>query len=138
MNWTTWLIAAAAMLLLEMFTPGFLLACLAVGALGAAAGAALGWSIELQLSLFSAFSVLSLWLLRPLLRTWLAATGAKTNHDALIGAVGRVEADVKAGQRGYVKIDGDSWAFEAERDYATNDKVRISHREGVVVQVVEA
>jgi membrane protein implicated in regulation of membrane protease activity len=121
-----------------MFTPGFLLACLAVGAVGAAAGAALGWSIELQLSLFSAFSVLSLWLLRPLLRTWLAATGAKTNHDALIGAVGRVEADVKAGQRGYVKIDGDSWAFEAERDYATNDKVRISHREGVVVQVVEA
>jgi membrane protein implicated in regulation of membrane protease activity len=138
MNWTTWLIAAAAMLLLEMFTPGFLLACLAVGAVGAAAGAALGWSIELQLSLFSAFSVLSLWLLRPLLRTWLAATGAKTNHDALIGAVGRVEADVKAGQRGYVKIDGDIWAFEDVRDYATNDKVRFSHREGVVVQVVEA
>ena len=138
MNWTTWLIAAAAMLLLEMFTPGFLLACLAVGAVGAAAAAALGWSIELQLSLFSAFSVLSLWLLRPLLRTWFAATGAKTNQDALIGAVGRVESDVKAGERGYVKIDGDSWAFEAERDYATNDKVRICGREGVVVQVVEA
>ena len=138
MNWTTWLIAAAALLLVEMFTPGFLLACLAVGAVGAAAAAALGWSIELQLSLFSAFSVLSLWLLRPLLRTWFAANGAKTNHDALIGAVGRVESDVKAGQRGSVKIDGDSWAFEAERDYATNDKVRISHREGVVVQVVEA
>jgi membrane protein implicated in regulation of membrane protease activity len=138
MNWTTWLIAAAAMLLLEMFTPGFLLACLAVGAVGAAAGAALGWSIELQLSLFSAFSVLSLWLLRPLLRTWFAATGAKTNQDALMDAVGRVEADVKAGQRGYVKIDGDSWAFEAERDYAANDKVRICGREGIVVRVVEA
>jgi len=52
MNWTTWLIAAAALLLVEMFTPGFLLACLAVGAVGAAAAAALGWSIELQLSLF--------------------------------------------------------------------------------------
>jgi membrane protein implicated in regulation of membrane protease activity len=138
MNWTTWLIAAAAMLLLEMFTPGFLLACLAVGAVGAAAAAALGWSIELQLSLFSAFSVLSLWLLRPMLRTWFAANGAKTNHDALIGAVGRVEADVKMGERGYVKIDGDSWAFEAERDYAANDKVRICGREGIVVRVVEA
>ena len=138
MNWTTWLIAAAAMLLLEMFTPGFLLACLAVGAVGAAAGAALGWSIELQLSLFSVFSVLSLWLLRPMLRTWFAATGAKTNQDALMDAVGRVEADVKAGQRGYVKIDGDSWAFEAERDYAANDKVRICGREGIVVRVVEA
>jgi membrane protein implicated in regulation of membrane protease activity len=138
MNWTTWLIAAAAMLLLEMFTPGFLLACLAVGAVGAAAGAALGWSIELQLSLFSAFSVLSLWLLRPLLRTWFAATGAKTNQDALMDAVGRVEADVKMGERGYVKIDGDSWAFEAERDYAANDKVRICGREGIVVRVVEA
>jgi membrane protein implicated in regulation of membrane protease activity len=73
-----------------------------------------------------------------MLRTWFAATGAKTNQDALIGAVGRVESDVKMGQRGYVKIDGDSWAFEAERDYATNDKVRICGREGVVVQVVEA
>jgi membrane protein implicated in regulation of membrane protease activity len=98
----------------------------------------LGWSIELQLSLFSAFSVLSLWLLRPLLRTWFAATGAKTNQDALMDAVGRVEADVKMGQRGYVKIDGDSWAFEAERDYAANDKVRICGREGIVVRVVEA
>ena len=138
MNWTTWLIAAAALLLVEMFTPGFLLACLAAGAVGAAAGAALGWSIELQLSLFSAFSVLSLWLLRPMLRTWFAATGAKTNQDALMDAVGRVEADVKMGERGYVKIDGDSWAFEAERDYAANDKVRICGREGIVVRVVEA
>ena len=138
MNWTTWLIAAAALLLVEMFTPGFLLACLALGAVAAAAAAALGWSIELQLSLFSAFSVLSLWLLRPMLRTWFAATGAKTNQDALMDAVGRVEADVKAGQRGYVKIDGDSWAFEAERDYAANDKVRICGREGIVVRVVEA
>ena len=138
MTWTIWLIAAAVLLLLEVFTPGFLLACLAVGAAGASAGAALGWSIEIQLLLFSIFSGLSLWLLRPLLRTWFAATGAKTNHDALIGAVGRVESDVTAGHRGYVKIDGDSWAFEADRDFATDTKVRITHREGNVVTVESA
>ena len=57
-------------------------------------------------------------------------------HHALHGQV-PVLADVVAGERGYVKIDGDSWAFEAERDYATNDKVRVSDREGVVVRVVE-
>ncbi|MCF8212822.1 MAG: hypothetical protein K9I86_02915, partial [Cryomorphaceae bacterium] len=79
MNWTTWLIAAAALLLVEMFTPGFLLACLAVGAVGAAAAAALRLSIELQLSPFLAFSVLSLWLLRPPLPTWVAATGGKAH-----------------------------------------------------------
>jgi membrane protein implicated in regulation of membrane protease activity len=138
MTWTIWLIAAAVLLLLEVFTPGFLLACLAVGAAGASAGAALGWSIEIQLVLFSVFSGLSLWLLRPLLRTWFAATGAKTNHDALIGAVGRVESDVTAGHRGYVKIDGDSWAFEADRDFAADTKVRITHREGNVVTVKSA
>ena len=138
MTWTIWLIAAAVLLLLEVFTPGFLLACLAVGAAGASAGAALGWSIEIQLLLFSIFSGLSLWLLRPLLRTWFAATGAKTNHDALIGAVGRVESDVTAGHRGYVKIDGDSWAFEADRDFATDTKGRITHREGNVVTVESA
>ena len=138
MTWTIWLIAAAVLLLLEVFTPGFLLACLAVGAAGASAGAALGWSIEIQLVLFSIFSCLSLWLLRPLLRTWFAATGAKTNHDALIGAVGRVESDVTAGHRGYVKIDGDSWAFEADRDFAADTKVRIMHREGNVVTVESA
>ena len=138
MTWTIWLIAAAVLLLLEVFTPGFLLACLAVGAAGASAGAALGLSIEIQLVLFSIFSGLSLWLLRPLLRTWFAATGAKTNHDALIGAVGRVESDVTAGHRGYVKIDGDSWAFEADRDFATDTKVRIAHREGNVVTVESA
>ena len=138
MTWTIWLIAAAVLLLLEVFTPGFLLACLAVGAAGASAGAAFGWSIEIQLVLFSIFSGLSLWLLRPMLRTWFAATGAKTNHDALIGAVGRVESDVTAGHRGYVKIDGDSWAFEADRDFAADTKVRITHREGNVVTVESA
>ena len=138
MTWTIWLIAAAALMLLEVFTPGFLLACLAVGAAGASAGAAFGWSIEIQLVLFSIFSGLSLWLLRPLLRTWFAATGAKTNHDALIGAVGRVESDVTAGHRGYVKIDGDSWAFEADCDFAADTKVRITHREGNVVTVESA
>ncbi|MBM3433400.1 MAG: NfeD family protein [Bacteroidetes bacterium] len=138
MTWTIWLIAAAVLLLLEVFTPGFLLACLAVGAAGASAGAAFGWSIEIQLVLFSIFSGLSLWLLRPLLRTWFAATGAKTNHDALIGAVGRVESTVTTGHRGYVKIDGDSWAFEADRDYAAATKVRITHRDGNVVTVESA
>lgn len=138
MTWTIWLIAAAILLLLEVFTPGFLLACLAVGAAGASAGAAFGWSIEIQLVLFSIFSGLSLWLLRPLLRTWFAATGAKTNHDALIGAVGRVESAVTAGHRGYVKIDGDSWAFEAARDFAADTKVRITYREGNVVTVESA
>lgn len=135
MTATTWLIAAVALLLLEVFTPGFLLACLAVGAGGAAAGAALGWSIELQLALFSVFSGLSLWLLRPLLRTWFAATGAKTNQDALIGAVGRVESAVAPGERGYVKVDGDSWGFDADQSYEAGQKVRITGREGNMVAV---
>ncbi|MEY2752299.1 MAG: hypothetical protein RLZZ570_245 [Bacteroidota bacterium] len=135
MTWTLWLIAAAVLLVLEVFTPGFLLACLAVGAAGASAGAALGLPVEGQLALFSVCSGLSLWLLRPVLRTWLAATGAKTNQDALIGAVGRAESAVVAGQRGYVKIDGDSWAFEADRDYEAGTKLRITHREGNMVTV---
>ncbi|MFM6997941.1 MAG: NfeD family protein [Bacteroidota bacterium] len=138
MTWTLWLAAAAVLLLLEVFTPGFLLACLAVGAAGASAGAALELPLEAQLALFSVFSGLSLWLLRPVLRTWFSATGAKTNQDALIGAVGRVESAVVAGQRGYVKLDGDSWAFEADRDYAAATKVRITHRDGNVVTVESA
>ncbi len=135
MTWTLWLVAAAALLLLEVFTPGFLLACLAVGAVGGAAGAALGLPLEVQLALFSVFSGLSLWLLRPLLRTWFAATGAKTNQDALIGASGRVEAAVAPGERGYVKLDGDSWAFEADQDYEAGQKVRITGRNGNTVSV---
>ncbi len=135
MTWTLWLVAAAALLLLEVFTPGFLLACLAVGAVGGAAGAALGLPLEVQLALFSVFSGLSLWLLRPLLRTWFAATGAKTNQDALIGAVGRVESAVEQGQNGYVKLDGDSWAFEADQAYEAGQKVRITGRNGNTVSV---
>ncbi|MEY4461009.1 MAG: hypothetical protein RL429_998 [Bacteroidota bacterium] len=135
MTWTLWLVAAAALLLLEVFTPGFLLACLAVGAVGGAAGAALGLPLEVQLALFSVFSGLSLWLLRPLLRTWFAATGAKTNQDALIGASGRVEAAVAPGERGYVKLDGDSWAFEADQAYEAGQKVRITGRNGNTVSV---
>ena len=87
------------------------------------------------MALFSVFSGLSLWLLRPLLRTWFAATGAKTNQDALIGAVGRVESAVEQGQNGYVKLDGDSWAFEADQAYEAGQKVRITGRNGNTVSV---
>ena len=67
LNWHWWMYAAVLFLIIEVFTPGFIVACLGLGSLVAAITAYMGYNIDAQFIAFSASTLISLFLIRPLL-----------------------------------------------------------------------
>ena len=115
-----WLIAAIVLFILEVITPGFVLANLAVAAIAASAAAWFGASLNVQLIVFVVTCLVSFVTLRPLLkRTIMKGKHAvPTGTDALIGRVVRVTEDIPPPPEvGRVQIDGDSW--QAVSQHAT-------------------
>lgn len=135
-----WLIAGILLLLVEIFTPGFFAASLGIGAFAAAIVAYFDASMEWQLLVFSIFSILSIFLLRPIIKKHLYDTKeVKTNADALIGRVGTVIKEIDpATNQGRCAIDGDEWQFifidEAER-IEVGRKVRVLERDSIILTV---
>ena len=108
--WQVWLAAAMGLIILEVFVPGFVLACLGAGALAGAVAAALGWSLSVQLVCVALFSLLSFFFLRPVALRMSQSEGTRTGVDALVGRKCRVSMsfDPVTGF-GRCKVDGDDW-----------------------------
>src|SRR5256885_1855795 len=110
-----WVIAAAALVVGEVFTLGFILGPVALAALLAALVAAVGGGLGAQLAAFIAGSVASLAIVRPLAARHLRAPArTRTGAAALVGAralvLERVDAD-----HGTVKIGGEVWTPRPDR-----------------------
>jgi len=130
-----WLIIAIALLALEILTLGFFLASLSFGALLASLVAWGDGSLEWQMAAFAAGCFLSFLFIRPFLKKTFAARGAKTNADAILDRVGVVESATKAGARGYIKIDGDSFPFECDVDLKTGQHAKVVKRDSILLTV---
>ena len=111
LNWHWWMYIAVLFFIIEVFTPGFIVACLGLGSLVAAITAYMGYNIDAQFISFSVSTLISLFLIRPLLyKKGEKQDKIKTNTDALIGRVGSVsETIVNSSKSGRVLIDGDQW-----------------------------
>ncbi len=112
--WHFWFLFALLMGILEMFTPGFVLACLGVGALGAALADICGWhELTAQLGVFAVVTFLSFFSLRPLLLRALQEDAPATNVEALIGLSCRVERGCEAGGVATVTLGNERWRAAA-------------------------
>jgi membrane protein implicated in regulation of membrane protease activity len=111
LNWHWWMYVAVLFFIIEVFTPGFIVACLGLGSLVAAITAYMGYNIDAQFIAFSASTLISLFLIRPLLyKKGEKQDKIKTNTEALIGRVGSVSETIdNSSKRGRVLIDGDQW-----------------------------
>lgn len=113
-DWLVWFLVAIGLFVAEMFTAGFWLACLAVGA-GIAGIVALvpGLGPAIQGIAFAGASVLSMAGLRPrLMRYFQLGPGmeVRTGVDALLGKTAIVtERIVPQTGAGRVKVDGEDW-----------------------------
>lgn len=133
--WLFWLLLAIALFIAEIFTPGFLVACLGVGALLAVVPAALGLGMAWQLLVFSLGCILSLWLLRPMFNKP-KGQGYVSGVDALVGRTIRLHSDIPEGGYAEVPIDGDVWRISM-RDASPVSKgtlVCIIGYEGIILQ----
>lgn len=134
-DWLIWFVAAVLLLGAEMFTPGFWLACLAVGAVAAGVTALVpGLGIVVQGVTFAATSLLSLVGLRPaLLRRFQLEPGGgvRTGVDALLGKTGIVTERIEpASGGGRVKVGGEDWRGASVDDSVIEPGTRV-----MVIQV---
>lgn len=110
MQW--WLIAAIVLFILEVITPGFVLANFGVASLAAAIAAWFGASMTVQVIVFVVACLASFVTLRPILHKTILRNSkqTRTNTDALVGRMGRVtDAIPQSPEVGRVQIDGDNW-----------------------------
>ena len=138
--WYYWALAALLLFIIEMFTTGFAVICISIGAAGAAIGAALDTSLEMQFIIFAAVSLLALLGVRPLLKRLFYNKGEKviTNADAIIGKRGIVCLDIEPNDNnGRVMIDGIDWrAISADNEpIAKGTKVEVVARESIILTV---
>lgn len=111
--WLMWLIAAAALAAVEIFTLTAALGMLAGAALVAAGSAAAGLPLPLQLLVFTVVAVSAVLFVRPVvLRHMSRPQGARFGVDALVGRSAYVLAEV-TGAGGRVRIGGEEWTARA-------------------------
>lgn len=110
--WLYWVIFALILFIIEMFTAGFAVICLSIGAGGAAIAAATDATLEIQLLTFAIVSLVALAGVRPLLKRLFYRNGEKvaTNSSAMVGKHGIVCSDVDGDdESGRVIIEGVDW-----------------------------
>lgn len=137
--WALWSIAAAAVAIGEVFTPGlFFLGPLAVAAVAAAVVAAASGSTGALLA-FIVVSVLSIAVLRPLARRHLRMPVlSRTGTAALVGRKALVLEQVD-GSGGRVKIGGEEWsarAFLEGEALRAGEQVEVAQIEGATALVL--
>jgi membrane protein implicated in regulation of membrane protease activity len=137
-GWAVWVIVAAALVGVEVFSLTFLFGPLAVAALLAALVAALGLGAGIQIAVFAAVAVASLAVLRPIaiahVRT---AIPARTGTAALIGqtAVVLERVDSSAGQ---IKLGGEVWSarsYDGNQVFEPGQRVSVLEIQGATALV---
>jgi membrane protein implicated in regulation of membrane protease activity len=113
-DWLIWFLSAIVLVVAEMFTAGFWLACLAVGCVAAGLVGLVPFAgLTLQTVAFAATSLAGMIGLRPLmLRRFQLGPGSevRTGVDALLGKTGIVlERIDPASRQGRVKVEGEDW-----------------------------
>ena len=135
--WQAWAIVAVICLILELTSGDFFIICFSIGGIIAAIGAALGLNIYWQLAIFSVFSLVAIFTVRPVALRWLHKNepNKQSNADALIGRKGRVTEAIKQGGSGYVQIDGDLWKAVSDSDIEEGASVTVIGRESTIITV---
>lgn len=111
--WHIWVIIALVFIIVEIFTAGFAVFCISVGALCAAIAAACQVNLTWQIVIFAVGTLVGFILIRPLLIKYFFKgkdSNIKTNADALLGKTVIVcEAIDEKNNTGRIKVDGDEW-----------------------------
>lgn len=110
--WHIWIIIALLLFIVEIFTSGFAVFCISVGAVFAAISYCIGFEFEGQLIWFLVATLISFVMVRPLMVKYFYKRSKEvlTNKDSLIGRVAIVSERIDArNNSGRVKIDGDVW-----------------------------
>lgn len=116
-TWHIWVILALILVIVEIFTSGFVVICFAVGAAAAAVASCLSSGIQGQILWFSVATFLAFIAVRPLLLRSFnkGKSGRKSGIEALEGREAIVTERISYMENsGRVAIDGDDWKAVAD------------------------
>ena len=126
--WHIWIIVAVILFIIEIFTPAFLAACLAIGCIFAGIFSSMDFGIKIQLLAFSIGTLISFFGVRPFILKYghKKSGDLKTNVDALVGKFGKVTVTIDNFQnQGRVTVEGDDWKAESENNEILNAGERV-------------
>ena len=115
--WHIWVIAGIILSILEIFTMGFAVMFLALGAFASAGAAALDYNWQAQAAVFTLVSVLSTFALRPFIIKLLHPHGGEDKVNSMTGKKAMVTVEIPGStERGKVKFEGEEWPALSELD----------------------
>lgn len=139
-SWHYWTMSGIILFVLEIFTPGFVLACFGLAALVTAFSAAMGAGFIVQLVVFCFLTFALMFAVRPVVLRFF--TGNKeplqTGVAALVGRRGIMVSAICDGDGfGEVKVGGEIWraSCTGEEGIAMGSKVEILSVSGATLKV---
>ena len=112
-----WLIIMAVLILFEIITLGLSTIWFAFGALAAFVASLLGANIVIQLIVFFAVSLITLFFTRPVALRFFNKDRIKTNAESLVGQKAVVTEQIdNLGASGYVSLNGQEWMARSSDD----------------------
>ena len=138
-----WIYAGAALMLLELVAPGFILcffglSAATVGGLKFVFGDA--FTLTGQLAAFSAFSILYILILRRYLKRVFVGGKVETKTDfdnESVGRVGKLTVAVQPPLTGRVMLGDSEWTAEADRPIEAGANVRVVAQQNLTMKVEE-
>jgi membrane protein implicated in regulation of membrane protease activity len=139
-DWLLWLIVAVGLSVGEVLTLSFFLFPFAVGAGGAAVAAGVGAGLAIQFLVFTALSLASLTIVRPIARRHLRTPPSiQTGTAALVGRSALALEEI-TDTSGTVKLEGEVWtarAFDDDQRIAAGTKVHVVEIKGATALVTD-
>ena len=137
-----WIYAGAALMLLELFAPGFILcffglSAATVGVLRFVFGEA--FDLTWQLAAFSVFSVLYIALLRRYLQKVFVGGKVETKTDfdnESVGRIGQVTAAINPPLAGRVMLGDAEWTVESDAAIEVGANVKVVAQANLTMKVV--
>lgn len=118
-TWIVWIVVATALVAIEVVCQWVWTFCLAMGCVAGMCAAMLDWPIPVQVGVMAVVAVAVYFACVPVMRKWYASAwkgherSDRTGMDALLGRKAVVTEEIRPGELGRARIDGDYWQVRA-------------------------
>ena len=133
-----WILAAVGLAVAELFTTSFFLIMFALGAVAAAAAAALDAPVSVQAIIFVIVSLIATLGVRPELRRHFGRDAGEPTPVAEIAGSEAIVLERVDDRAGMIKIDGEYWqarALESGQVIEPGERVHVVEIKGVTAMV---
>lgn len=142
--WIIWIIAAAALLIIEILSQMVWTLCLSAGSLAGMTAALAGADPLWQAVAMAVTAVATYIVIIPWYRRWHESVIARSGHqsrtgmDALLGRRATVTQEIKPGELGRARIDGDNWQVRAPGSHTPitrGEEVIVNSYDSIILNV---